>query len=194
MSNREKFNSTIQEIKEIFIFLRDKEPTPDDEIEAREKLIEKFKDLKNTNEESEFQEPIEISLQKLENWDTLELWFDEVEGLSSKIEQVIDLAQGKKQEQKEGSKKAEKAIEEAFEKEAAKSAKESSGTGDAQQIDINQIVAQVSEQFKGTIDGLKSKVENLKKELEEKEKKLEETPKLMKELEEKEKEEKKKPP
>ncbi len=45
MSEDERFKSVVQEIKEIFLFLTDQEPTPDDEIDARDKLIEKFTSL-----------------------------------------------------------------------------------------------------------------------------------------------------
>ena len=45
MSEEEKFESIIQEIKETFLFLTQQEPTPDDEIEAREKLISKIQSL-----------------------------------------------------------------------------------------------------------------------------------------------------
>ena len=172
MSNQEKFNSMIQEITEIFVFLRDKEPTPDDEIEAREKLIEKFKILKEINENGEIQGPINDALSKLQNWDTLELWFNEVEGLTDSIEKVISLSKGAEKQKKEREKAVDKKIQEAYEAQAAKSEQKADESAGAANINIDQIVAQVSEQFKGTIDGLKSKIDNLKKELEEKEKKL----------------------
>ncbi len=47
--SEERFNSTVEEITKIFLFLTDQEPTPDDEIEAREKLIDLFNNLKNTD-------------------------------------------------------------------------------------------------------------------------------------------------
>ena len=45
----EIFNSTLQEIETIFHFLMEEEPSPDDEIEAREKLIELFTTLRQNN-------------------------------------------------------------------------------------------------------------------------------------------------
>jgi len=43
MSEEEKFKSIIQEIKDIYLFLTQGEPNPDDEIEARVNLIELIK-------------------------------------------------------------------------------------------------------------------------------------------------------
>ena len=49
MNEEEKFESVIQEIKEIYLFLTQQEPTPDDEIEAREKLLSKIQSLRVIN-------------------------------------------------------------------------------------------------------------------------------------------------
>jgi len=81
MSEEEKFNSIIQEIKDIYLYLTKGEPTPDDEITAREKLINQIQTLKSVktfNVEANLA-LFEETLNKLDNWDTLELWFLESE-------------------------------------------------------------------------------------------------------------------
>ena len=76
----------LEEIKNIFLKLTEGEPTPDDEIEAREKLIEAFKILRDENLIHDKADLIEDTINKLENWDTLDLWFKEVDGLVANIE------------------------------------------------------------------------------------------------------------
>ncbi|MEJ2280105.1 MAG: hypothetical protein P8Y70_20500, partial [Candidatus Lokiarchaeota archaeon] len=62
MSEKELF----QEIKDVYKFLTEQEPTPDDEIEAREKLIDKFKSLKSANSVPELDTLIGKTLKELE--------------------------------------------------------------------------------------------------------------------------------
>ena len=89
--SEERFNSTVEEIKKIFLFLTEQEPSPDDEIEAREKLIDLFKNLKNIDTHLELSNLIEEILDELNDLDTLDLWFKEVKDLVSKIKKIVDL-------------------------------------------------------------------------------------------------------
>jgi len=77
MTEEGKYISVLNEIKEIFQFLTEGEPSPDDEIEARGKLINNFSHIKNFNVFPEYKELTETILRKLEDWDTLDLWFSE---------------------------------------------------------------------------------------------------------------------
>ena len=72
MSEEEKYNLIIQEIKDIYLYLTEGEPTPDDEITAREKLIKQIQTLKTIKSFSvEANIPLfDDTLNKLENWDT----------------------------------------------------------------------------------------------------------------------------
>jgi len=155
MSEEEKFSTIIQEIKEIFLTLTQGEPSPDDEIEARAALIEKIQDL---NEVDAFQvganmRLFEDTLTKLENWDTLDLWFTESE-LPKEIKKIINITETLPVvEEKEE-------VKEIFRKQAQSDL-------DSVKIDINDIVDQVSDKFKGEIDDLKQKIEYLKHELDE---------------------------
>jgi len=157
--SEEKFKSTINEIKNIFLFLTEQEPTPDDEIDAREKLVALFNTLKEVNNRSNLEDLISETLNKLENWDTLDYWFIEVEGLADNIKKIIDIVEKKEEEQP--------IIEESEKPE------DSESTASVNKIDITQIVAQVSQQFKGEIGSLKKQIDQLQKELEKKEKVLE---------------------
>lgn len=159
MSEEEKLKATIQEIKDIYLFLTEQEPTPDDEIEARDKLIEKIKSLKsiNTFDIGANMRLFEDTLMKLEEWDTLELWFIESE-LPEYIQKVINITDNTvKFERKEI-------------KETATTQSEANSA--TSQIDIKEIVDKVSEQFKGEIEGLKEKIEILKQDLEKKDETL----------------------
>ncbi len=155
MSEEEKFSTIIQEIKEIFLTLTQGEPSPDDEIEARAALIEKIQDL---NEVDAFQvganmRLFEDTLTKLENWDTLDLWFTESE-LPKEIKKIINITETLPVvEEKEE-------VKEIFRKQAQSDL-------DSVKIDINEIVDKVSDKFKGEIDDLKQKIEYLKHELDE---------------------------
>ncbi|MFX1313508.1 MAG: hypothetical protein ACFFHD_12995 [Promethearchaeota archaeon] len=160
MSEKEKFHIIIQEIKDIYLFLTQEKPTPDDEIEARSNLIEKILEIMNLNsfQEGEYIELFEDALNKLEKWDTLELWFTESE-VPESIQNIIKITD----ELPEIS--FERAIEQIPEGRAKADL-------EAVQIDIDDIVGKVSEQFKGEIDDLKQKIEVLKLELEEKDRTL----------------------
>lgn len=157
MSEEERFSTVIQEIKEIFLLLTQGDPTPDDEIEARVNLIEKIQTLKsmNTNQAEMNIELFEDVIGKLEKWDTLDLWFTESE-LPEEIKKVINITE----------ELPEVKVEQELD---VKSSEEAKKDLDAVQIDIAKIVDQVSDKFKGEIDGLKHQIEVLKHELDEKE-------------------------
>ncbi|MFX0003565.1 MAG: hypothetical protein ACFFAA_11840 [Promethearchaeota archaeon] len=160
MSAEEKFKSIIQDIKDIYIYLTQGEPTPDDEITAREKLINQIKVLKSvkTSKAESNEALFEETLNKLDKWDTLELWFLESE-LPEYIEKII------------------KITDQLPEFEAQSTVKESPTARlhedlETASYDIDQIVNKVSEQFKGEIDNLKHKIDALKVELEKKDEAL----------------------
>ena len=157
MSEEEKFKDVVHEINEIYIFLTKREPTTDEEIEARENLIEKIKTIitLNASQVGANMRLFETTLSELEKWDTLDLWFIE-SGLPDIILKIINLVDDLPEFQ---------IIEESKEEPKLQS---ESGSG-TNHFDINEIVSKVSEQFKGEIDGLKQKIDLLEHEIEKKE-------------------------
>lgn len=167
MSEEERFNKIIEEIKEIFLSLTQGEPSPDEEIEARSNLIKEIQsllelDILQVNANLSLFEDTFI---KLENWDTLDLWFTESE-LPDLIKKIININEAlpiieeREEEQEE---------QEDFRKQAQSDL-------DSVKFDINEIVDQVSDKFKGEIDDLKQKIEYLKHELEVKDENLQHAP------------------
>ena len=157
-------NDLLQEIKNIFLHLTDQEPTPDEEIEARDQFIDLFEDLKALNAFPLQINLIEDILLKLKNWDTLDLWFKEVEGLTEEINKFLRLTGIKTESDKtQLSDESGDAI-----------ASNSSLENDVPQLDVSDIVFQVTEQFKDEIGSLKTTIESLKKELDSKEERLQE--------------------
>ncbi len=157
MTEEGKYISVLNEIKEIFKFLTEGEPSPDDEIEARGKLINNFNHIKNFNVFPEYKGLTETILHKLEDWDTLDLWFSET-SIPDDIRTLLKIPQKQEEISKEEARiSKQEPAEQAMEK---------------TEIDLTQIVNKVSEQFKGEIEGLKGKIENLKKELEKKDQTL----------------------
>ncbi|MFO7796674.1 MAG: hypothetical protein ACQERB_09770 [Promethearchaeati archaeon] len=148
MSKMEKNRPIIEEIKDIYHYLTEGEPNPDDEIEAQKELTEKFEKLKEYNEFPDKKSLIEEIIAKLKEWDTLEYWFIETP-LPKKIDELLQI---KKEEQTEES---ELELEE-------KSRKKS-------EVDISEIMSQLSEQFKGEIDTLREEIDSLKNEIKNKE-------------------------
>ena len=146
----------IDEIKKIFLKLTKGEPTPDDEIEARDMLLETFKILRDENIFPEELNLINDTIDKLENWDTLDLWFIEVDGLVANIERILNF-------------KPRIDLSSQLEFPEVNKKEISSSNVNATDIDISEVVAQVTEQFKGEIDNLKGTIEELKKELHKKE-------------------------
>ena len=159
MSDDERFKSVIQEINEIFLFLTTQEPTPDDEIDARDNLIEKFASLKRLKPKPSHYSMIENVLIELEGWDTLDLWFKEVKGLSEKISDFINSIEQR-----------EPLIEPEFKpKVDTDMSIEINEKQEVSQIDITEIVSKVSEQFSKEISTLKEKIDVLKDELDHRE-------------------------
>jgi hypothetical protein len=160
MSEEDRFYEIIEEIKEIFLTLTQGEPSPDEEIEARSNLIKAIQkllelDIPQVNSNLGLFEDTFI---KLENWDTLELWFTESE-LPELIKKIISInGELPVIEEKEDLSELQEAQEQ-FKKQAQTDL-------DSVKFDINEIVDQVSDKFKGEIDDLKQKIEFLKHELE----------------------------
>jgi hypothetical protein len=154
MSEEDKLKKNIQEIKEIFLLLTQGEPTPDDEIGARVSLMESIKNIKDvdTPQVVDNLQLFEETLSNLEDWDTLELWFTESE-LPEAIKKIISITEVVPE------------LEELSIIEDTPST-ETESVQKSPEIDINDIVDQVSDKFKGEIDELKQKVESLKHELE----------------------------
>jgi len=165
MSEEEKFKTKIQEIKDIYLFLIQGEPNPDDEIEARVNLIELIQNLKKVNS---YQVGTNIRLfedvlARLENWDTLDLWFTESE-LPDYFKKIINLT--------------DKVPDDEVKEEAEElSSKEAEVEPSPTPIDIKEIVNQVSDKFKDEIEDLKHKIEFLQHEIEVKDETIKQTTK-----------------
>jgi hypothetical protein len=157
MSVGENFDSILEEIKKVYSFLTEGEPTPDDEIEARDLLIRLFNDLKNENSNDELLLPITNIIDGLNNWDTLELWFSET-SLPNEMSIILNVPEPKSQDLDEISEESE--LDQVTPKE------------EEPEIDLTDIFNRVSEQFKGEIDNLKGKIDDLKRELEKKDETL----------------------
>jgi hypothetical protein len=156
MSNKENLDLVEQKITDLYLFLTKEEPTPDDEIEAREELISLFSKFKNLNKDPAKIEIISEIFSDLQEWDTLELWFSETI-LPDKMANLLNMPQ-----------QSEESSEDKFE--ADKEKKEE--IKEKQEIDLTDIFSKVSEQFQGEIEGLKGKIEDLQKQLEKKDEKL----------------------
>jgi hypothetical protein len=147
MTDQGIYDSALQEIKTLFSFLTEGKPTPDDEIEAKDKLINQFSKLKNNSTYPEEIKFIDGILQKLDDWDTLDLWFSET-SLPDDIRNILNITV------KPETPKEEETTDEP-------------SNGDTE-IDLTDIFNKVSEQFKGEIETLKGTIDTLKKELDKK--------------------------
>ncbi|MHA1671468.1 MAG: hypothetical protein ACTSV5_12945 [Promethearchaeota archaeon] len=164
MTEEEKYEETLASIKEIFISLTEKEPTPDEEIDAREQLIILFNDLTYNLAFPEQKDLIEVIKDKLEKWDTLDFWFTETTipddikvflgftGLADE-DQTSELTQMRDPPIKDTQIKGTQL------KESGELSQASSN------LDVSDIVSEVSQRFKGEIDSLKNTIDGLKKEL-----------------------------
>jgi hypothetical protein len=157
MTDEETFQSRLQEVKEIYLFLTEGEPSPDDEIEAKGKLINHFNRLKNLSTTSKQKDGIEFILKNLEEWDTLDLWFSET-SLPNDIKEMLQIPESTKISKEEGPKDLEKP--------------DAKPKSDEPEIDLTDIFNKVSAQFKGEIENLKGNIDALKKELEKKDESL----------------------
>jgi len=166
MSEEEKFESIIQEIKDIYLFLTQQEPTPDDEIEAREKLLNKIQSLRavNSPKVGDNVSLFEETLVKLEKWDTLELWFIESE-LPEYIQKIINITEELPEIQ----------LKQEYQESLTTKLREDLDTAS---VDIDQIVDKVSDKFKGEIEDLKHEIDGLKLEIEKKDETLKQVSKM----------------
>jgi len=156
LSIQKNFKYVVQEIKDIFILLNNQNPTPDEEIEAKDKLINKFTILKDFNLSPAENKMINDILGQLKGWDPLEFWFRELKYLPANIRNFVTLhskADYNMDPILTINNNAE--ISSNIEKNSLKL-----------QPDITDIVAQVSEQFKEEISSLKDEFKQLKNELE----------------------------
>lgn len=154
---QEKYTEAIKQIKEIFIKLFEEEPTPDEEIEAKEDLLNFLRQLLNNISGFENKEDlIQDTLKIVENWDTLDLWFKEVNGLTENIKKLIEY-----REKSEIKKKIEEFIQESDEE-----------TETTPEFDIKETISQVSDDFKGEISKLKNYISDLEKKLGEKDREI----------------------
>jgi len=161
MTDQGSYKSALQEIKDIFYFLTEGKPTPDDEIEAKDKLINQFTRLKSASTYSEEINFIGTILKKLDDWDTLDLWFLET-SLPNEILKILNIPASAQPSKEEGlTGQQESTIEQK--------------NGDAE-IDLTDIFNKVSKQFKGEIKTLKGTIETLKKELEKKDESIKTVP------------------
>jgi len=147
MTDQRSYDSALQEIRTIFSFLTEGKPTPDDEIEAKDKLINQFSRLKKNTTYPEEINFIDSILQKLDDWDTLDLWFSET-NLPDDIKNILNIPE-----------KTEPPKEEQIAEEQ---------TNGESEIDLTDIFSKVSDQFKGEIENLKGTIDTLKRELEKK--------------------------
>jgi len=140
---QEKFVDAIEHIKEIYTNLYEKEPSPDEEIKAKEDLIFRLKQLlDNISGFEDKQQIIQDTLEIVEIWDTLDLWFKEVENLPENIKKIIEYREERrpKEEEKEEGLRPEEKIE------------------PSPVFDIKKIISQVSDEFKGEISKLKDHI------------------------------------
>lgn len=162
MTEDEKNEKILASIKEIFISLTEKEPTPDEEIDAREQLILLFNSFIDNFSFPKQKDLIEVIKDKLEKWDTLEDWFTET-SIPDDIKLLLNSPdlEGVDQESKLTEIKDVQIQDEEI-NESDKLSQNSS------HFDVNEIVSEVSQRFKGEIDSLKDTIDGLKKELEKK--------------------------
>ncbi len=162
MTEEEKFEETLASIKEIFFSLTEKEPTPDEEIDARERLITLFNGLTSYLSFPEYKDLIEVIKDKLEKWDTLDFWFTETTipddiKVFLNFPDLTDVDQTSKLTEIKDNQLIDTQIKESGELSQASS-----------NLDVNDIVSEVSQRFKGEIDSLKDTINGLKKELDKK--------------------------
>jgi hypothetical protein len=150
MNELDKYNTKLKEITEIYEFLTEGKPSPDDEIEAREKLIDLFSLLQDLSSLPEQKEQINYVLRELRAWDTLDLWFLET-SIPHNIELFLEIP------------RKESLDENSYD------ISEDVADIEKPSVDISEIVDQVSTKFMGEIDNLRDTIEKLKIELEKKE-------------------------
>jgi len=156
--DNEAFIEVLKKIRVIYINLFYEEPTPDEEIESKEKLVNLLTDLlDNISGFENSQDLISNTLETVKNWDTLDLWFKEVEGLHENIEKILALTEDTKVRKEEA-----EGVEQKGEEVKVPA-----------DLDIKQIVTQVSEEFKGEISKLKDHITELETKLKEKDESLE---------------------
>ncbi|MHA1192795.1 MAG: hypothetical protein ACTSP9_10930 [Promethearchaeota archaeon] len=162
MTEEEKFEETLASIKEIFFSLTEKEPTPDEEIDAREQLIILFNGLTSYLSFPEQKDLIDVIKDKLEKWDTLDFWFTETTipddiKVFLNFPDLPDVDQTSELTEIKDTQKKNTQIKESGELSQTSS-----------DLDVNDIVSEVSQRFKGEIDSLKDTINGLKKELDKK--------------------------
>jgi len=170
MSEEDNTESIVNEIKDLYVFLTEEEPTPDDEIEAKEIFIKKLKELKGSDEFKHHISAIDNILKKLDEWDTLDHWFIET-SLPQDLKELLKIKKSKIESEELQKTIKEKMISETGKAEKEKKVKEKP-KAIASDVNISEIISQVTAEFKGKITDLEKKINTLHQQLEKKDEKI----------------------
>jgi hypothetical protein len=170
MSEEDNTESIVNEIKDLYVFLTEEEPTPDDEIEAKEIFIKKLKELKGSDEFKHQISAIDKILKKLDEWDTLDHWFIET-SIPQDLKELLEIKKSKIESEELPKTIKKKMISETGKAQKEKEVKEKP-KAIASDVNISEIISQVTAEFKGKITDLEKKINTLHQQLEKKDEKI----------------------
>ncbi len=162
--NNVTFEQARDDLQKLYTLLVRGEPTPDEETESKDKILQYLKVFQESPEGDRVKDLIQQAIKLASGWDVYDLWFKEVKELPGIIDKILTAL-----------KPAPVPVAPApVEKPAAKmepsvAAPAASSAG----ADLEAIVAKVADQFKSQIQELKGKISSLEKNLDEKDVQIE---------------------
>ncbi|MBN2154573.1 MAG: hypothetical protein JW776_00830 [Candidatus Lokiarchaeota archaeon] len=89
----DEFRTGIKRLRDIYNYLTEDEPTPDEEEESKQELISLLENLIMHIDPDDIEDNLEViktTLQMVKEWDTLEFWFKEKPDLVTKIKLLLN--------------------------------------------------------------------------------------------------------
>ncbi len=162
--NNVTFEQARDELQKLYTLLVRGEPTPDEETESKDKILQYLKVFQESPEGDRVKDLIQQAIKLASGWDVYDLWFKEVKELPGIIDKILTAL-----------KPAPAPVVPApAEKPAAKiEPSVASPAASSAGADLEAIVAKVADQFKSQIQELKGKISSLEKNLDEKDVEIE---------------------
>ena len=172
MENLNAFEQAGDDLQKLYYLLVRGEPTPDEEILSKEKILEFLKVIQQAPEGERVKDLVEQAIAIASSWDVYDFWFKEVKDLPRIVGEILATLKPDTISAPSAPKEAIPLKLEAATTSPTKLASESFPQG-SPGANLEDLVAKVTGQFKSQIEALQGKISNLEKSFDEKDQEIE---------------------
>lgn len=164
--NNVTFEQARDDLQKLYQLLVHGEPTPDEETESKDKILQYLKVIQESPEGEHVKDLVHQAITLASGWDVYDLWFKEVKELPGIIDKILTTL--KPTPAPASPALAEKSPEKVEPSVPAPAKAPEPPAPTSVGADLEAIVAKVADQFKSQIQELKGKISSLEKNLDEK--------------------------